>query len=70
MTADNAKNNDKTAVVVSKLMKRRGVKNWKARQRRLGCLSHAVQLGIEDFMGQVTRVAVVESREAIWEYDP
>ncbi|RPD73176.1 hypothetical protein L226DRAFT_434854, partial [Lentinus tigrinus ALCF2SS1-7] len=70
VTADNATNNDKTIVVISKLLKRRGVKDWKARQRRLGCLSHSVQLGIESFMGEVTHVAVIESREAIWEFDP
>ena len=34
------------------------------------CFSHVVSLGIEDFMDGVTQVAVVESKQAIWEYDP
>ncbi len=29
-----------------------------------------IQLGIEDFMSAVTQIAVVESKQAIWDYDP
>ena len=29
-----------------------------------------IQLGVEDFMTAVTQTALIESKQAIWEYDP
>lgn len=34
------------------------------------CFGHVIQLGIEDFMRKVTQIAIVESKQAIWDYDP
>ena len=33
-------------------------------------MGHVIQLGIEAFMTIVTQTALVESKQAIWEYDP
>jgi hypothetical protein len=34
------------------------------------CLAHVVNLAIVDFMSHIMKIAVVESSNAIWEYDP
>ena len=34
------------------------------------CIGHVVQLAIEDFMKAVTQVGLVESKQAMWDYDP
>lgn len=34
------------------------------------CLAHVVNLAVGDFMQSVTSVAALESRDAIWNYDP
>ena len=34
------------------------------------CIGHIVQLAIKDFMTAVTQVGLVESKQAMWEYDP
>ena len=33
-------------------------------------MAHIVQLGIEDFMSKVTKVGIIENKQAIWDYDP
>ena len=33
-------------------------------------MAHIVQLGIEDFMSEVTKVGIIENKQAIWDYDP
>ncbi|RDX42608.1 hypothetical protein OH76DRAFT_1298542, partial [Lentinus brumalis] len=71
ITNDNAATNPAAAREVEGRLRRRGVVGtWKARESDLGCFGHIVQLGIEDFMGCATRKGVVESKEAIWNYDP
>ena len=34
------------------------------------CIGHVVQLAIEDFIKAVTQVGLVESKQAMWDYDP
>ena len=34
------------------------------------CLGHVVNLGNQDVMAHITRIAAVEMTTAIWEYDP
>ncbi len=34
------------------------------------CSRNVVQLGIEVFMSKVTQTAIVELKQAIWDYDP
>jgi hypothetical protein len=34
------------------------------------CLAHVVNLGNVDVMGQITKLAAVETATAVWEYDP
>jgi hypothetical protein len=34
------------------------------------CLSHVNNLGICDFMSFITKTAVIETKQAIWDYDP
>jgi hypothetical protein len=34
------------------------------------CLAHVVNLAVVDFMSHITKIAVVESSNAIWEFDP
>jgi len=34
------------------------------------CLGHVVNLGNVDVMSHITKIAVVETTTAIWEYDP
>ncbi|TFK64504.1 hypothetical protein BDN72DRAFT_774500, partial [Pluteus cervinus] len=36
----------------------------------LRCLEHVVNLGVVDIMTEITKIAVVENKTAIWEYDP
>ena len=37
---------------------------------RCSCISHIIQIGIEGFMGKVTKKAALETAQAIWEYNP
>ncbi|KAH9058984.1 hypothetical protein EDB83DRAFT_2315880 [Lactarius deliciosus] len=37
---------------------------------RIRCLAHVVNLGNIDVMAHITKIAVVETTTAIWEYDP
>jgi hypothetical protein len=34
------------------------------------CLAHVVNLAVVDFISHITKIAIVESSTAIWEYDP
>ena len=34
------------------------------------CLAHVINLANIDVMGHITRIAIVESKAAIWDYDP
>ncbi|TFK82168.1 hypothetical protein K466DRAFT_465478, partial [Polyporus arcularius HHB13444] len=71
VTNDNASTNPCAAKEAADILKKRGVLgDWNASEQDLGCFGHIVQLSIEDFMGHVTRKAAVESKEAIWNYDP
>ncbi|EJF59694.1 hypothetical protein DICSQDRAFT_19207, partial [Dichomitus squalens LYAD-421 SS1] len=71
MTNDNASNNYTSAKAVAKRLKKRNIgADWHALKRNLGCYGHIVQLDVEDFMGAITQKAVVETKRAIWEYDP
>ncbi|OJT02272.1 Zinc finger BED domain-containing protein RICESLEEPER 2 [Trametes pubescens] len=69
-TADNASNNGTASAEIERLLAKRGAQEWDASKRQLSCIAHVVQLGIEDFMTQITQVALVESKQAMWEYDP
>ncbi|KAI1795272.1 hypothetical protein LXA43DRAFT_882191, partial [Ganoderma leucocontextum] len=70
VTADNASNNGTTAKEVADVLEARGIEDWDATSKQLGCIGHVVQLAIEDFMTAVTQVGLVESKQAMWEYDP
>lgn len=88
ITADNASNNGTTAREVAEVLEARGIEDWDAVSKQLGCvptaprpracadfclnrcIGHVVQLAIEDFMKAVTQVGLVESKQAMWEYDP
>ncbi len=39
-------------------------------QNQLPCLEHVVNLANIDVMSHITKIAVVETTNAIWEYDP
>ncbi|KAI1784906.1 hypothetical protein LXA43DRAFT_900834, partial [Ganoderma leucocontextum] len=34
------------------------------------CFGHIIQLGIEDFMGEITSKAAIAMKQAIWDYNP
>jgi hypothetical protein len=34
------------------------------------CLAHVISLATEDFMAAITKIAVIESKQSIWDYDP
>ncbi|RPD57653.1 hypothetical protein L226DRAFT_436123, partial [Lentinus tigrinus ALCF2SS1-7] len=71
VTNDNASTNPAAAKEAAARLQRRGVLgDWSVDERDLGCFGHIVQLGIEDFMGHITHKAAVESKDAIWNYDP
>ncbi|KAH9928414.1 hypothetical protein B0H21DRAFT_672254, partial [Amylocystis lapponica] len=71
ITGDNASNNNSTADKIEAILQRRLlVDDWTALEYRLGCLAHTVGLGIEEFMKMITQVGVIESRQAIWDFDP
>nr|VWO96606.1 C2H2-type domain-containing protein [Ganoderma boninense] len=70
ITADNASNNGTTAREVAEVLEARGIDDWDAVNKQLGCIGHVVQLAIEDFMTAVTQVGLVESKQAMWDYDP
>ncbi|PIL25949.1 hypothetical protein GSI_11703 [Ganoderma sinense ZZ0214-1] len=71
MTNDNASNNGTGAEVIAARLARQGVLGtWNKTEAQLGCLRHIIQLGIEDFMGVVTKKAAAETKQAIWDYDP
>ncbi|KAI1782027.1 hypothetical protein LXA43DRAFT_861066, partial [Ganoderma leucocontextum] len=70
ITADNTSNNGTTVKEVADVFEARGLVNWNAVSKQLGCMGHVVQLGIEDFMTAVTKVGLVESKQAMWDYDP
>ncbi|OJT06528.1 Zinc finger BED domain-containing protein RICESLEEPER 2 [Trametes pubescens] len=70
ITADNASNNGTATAEVERVLTKRGVLDWDAGKNRLSCIAHVVQLGIEDFMTQVTQVALVQSKQAMWDFDP
>ena len=36
----------------------------------LSCFGHIIQLGIKDFMGEITSKAAITMKQAIWDYDP
>ena len=38
--------------------------------QRLRCLEHVVNLANVAVMGHITKLAVIENTNAIWEYDP
>ncbi|KAI1789149.1 hypothetical protein LXA43DRAFT_893277 [Ganoderma leucocontextum] len=71
MTNDNASNNFASAKAVAKRLAHHQILgDWKALDRNLSCYGHVVQLGVEDFMSAITQKAVVETKQAIWDYDP
>lgn len=41
-----------------------------AAEQQLPCLAHSTGLGTNDFIETVTQTALLESQEAIWNYDP
>ncbi|KAI0060292.1 hypothetical protein BV25DRAFT_1807596, partial [Artomyces pyxidatus] len=70
-TADNTGNNDTTCDVVSRIIRRRNLDDdWDALQSQFPCLSHVINLAICDFMAYITKIAVIETKQAIWDYDP
>ncbi|KAI0054956.1 hypothetical protein BV25DRAFT_1777385, partial [Artomyces pyxidatus] len=69
-TADNTGNNDTTCDVVARILLRRRLEDWDADKSRIPCLSHVINLGICDFMAYITKIAVIENKQAIWDYDP
>ncbi|KAI0731266.1 hypothetical protein C8Q76DRAFT_585885, partial [Earliella scabrosa] len=71
VTNDNASNNETTAEEVEMRLIRRGLgMDWHAEKRKLGCLDNVIQLGIEGFMGKITKKSALETSQAIWKYNP
>ncbi|RPD52735.1 hypothetical protein L227DRAFT_466980, partial [Lentinus tigrinus ALCF2SS1-6] len=71
VTNDNASPNSTAADALARRLQKRGVLGtWEPSQRKLSCLGHVVELGIDAFMDSVTQTGVTESKQAIWEYDP
>ncbi|KAI1796503.1 hypothetical protein LXA43DRAFT_851951, partial [Ganoderma leucocontextum] len=71
VTNDNATNNLASVREVGRRLLKCGVVNeFNAVERNLGCFGHIIQLGIEDFMGEITSKAAVATKQAIWDYDP
>ncbi|KAI0743013.1 hypothetical protein C8Q80DRAFT_1064268, partial [Daedaleopsis nitida] len=71
ITNDSALNNGTAAEQFEYRLERRGIRgDWKASERRLSCFGHIIQLAIEDFMSEVTQTGLVESKQAIWEFNP
>ncbi|KAI1781764.1 hypothetical protein LXA43DRAFT_856548, partial [Ganoderma leucocontextum] len=71
ITNDNASNNLASVKAVARRLVKRGVvTEFNAVERNLSCFGHVIQLGIEDFMGEITSKAVIATKQAIWDYDP
>lgn len=84
ITLDNASNNSTLSETVEDVHTGLGLE-WSATKNQLSCvnmseldlnssftrcLAHVVNLAVGDFMKSVTSVAALESREAIWNFDP
>ncbi|KAM5541078.1 hypothetical protein V8D89_005389 [Ganoderma adspersum] len=68
---NNMSNNGTTMKEVQSCLTRHGVlSDFNAAQNTLRCFRHIIQLSIEDFMGQITQVAIAENKQAIWDYNP
>ncbi|GLB45657.1 hypothetical protein LshimejAT787_2500490 [Lyophyllum shimeji] len=68
-TLDNASNNDTSCTTIKDVHNRRGLV-WKADENQLPCLGHVTNLANVDVMRHITKVAAVETSDAIWTYDP
>src|ERR1700710_579898 len=71
---------------VEDIHERRGLKPWSAASNQLmfvtmnnsesllnifcRCMAHVINLANVDFMANITKIAAVETTQAIWEYDP
>ncbi|KAI1788191.1 hypothetical protein LXA43DRAFT_840619, partial [Ganoderma leucocontextum] len=71
VTNNNATNNLASMREVGRHLLKHGIVNeFNATERNLGCFGHIIQLGIEDFMGEITLKAAVATKQAIWDYNP
>ncbi|KAI0760024.1 hypothetical protein C8Q74DRAFT_1220800 [Fomes fomentarius] len=72
VTNNNASSNDTTATEVKKCLRQHGFPggNWKAQDRKFGCFTYIIQLTIEDFMSEITQKVALETKQAIWDYNP
>ncbi|KAM5530832.1 hypothetical protein V8D89_015500 [Ganoderma adspersum] len=73
LTNDNASNNLTSVKEVGRRLVKRGAvtaSEFDSRERNLSCFGHVIQLGIEDFMGEIMLKAAVATKQAIWDYDP
>ncbi|KAI0713357.1 hypothetical protein C8Q76DRAFT_620229, partial [Earliella scabrosa] len=71
VTNDNASPNSTAADEAARRLRKRGIlTRWEPSERKLSCLGHVVELGIDDFMSGITQTALVNSKQALWEFDP
>ncbi|KAH9048755.1 hypothetical protein EDB84DRAFT_1556597 [Lactarius hengduanensis] len=55
---------------VSKVHKRQKLEEWDHKKQQDMCLGHVINLANINVMGHITKIAAVETKTAIWEYDP
>ena len=55
---------------VETFLTRQHIYSFDSMMNRLLCLAHVLNLVIVDVMSAITRIAVVETTTAMWEYDP
>ncbi|KAF8676686.1 hypothetical protein AX14_004846 [Amanita brunnescens Koide BX004] len=69
-TLDNTSANGVICKTISRIHSHRKLEAWDHRKQQYMCLEHVINLANIDVMKHITKIAVVETKTAIWEYDP
>ncbi|KAF8680603.1 hypothetical protein AX14_004549 [Amanita brunnescens Koide BX004] len=69
VTVDNTANNLTMCEKVSDIHQKHGIL-WNDKKNQLPCLEHVINLATVAVMDSITKVAAIESVQAIWEFDP
>ncbi|KAF8644110.1 hypothetical protein AX14_009495 [Amanita brunnescens Koide BX004] len=56
--------------MIAKVHKRQKLEAWNHKRQQYMCLMHVINLAMIDFMSHITKIAVIATKTAIWEYDP
>ncbi|KAM6504367.1 hypothetical protein JOM56_001310, partial [Amanita muscaria] len=70
VTLDNASSNNTFCNTIESQHRLCQLPVWLAAQKQLPCLEHVVNLSNVDIMSHITKLTIIESTNAIWEYDP